>query len=232
MKRLVIIGTSETAERILVFCNIYKLYDVIGFAIDAKYKKIDTFHGLPVWELETLDKHIDKQKDFLYVALFWNHLNGDRRRLYERLKRQGYHFANIISPKASVRGDIGENCWIMDYTIVQEGAEVGDNVIIADMALVGNLDCIGAHCFIGAQSMIMGGVKIGEQTFVGNGSTVFENLEIGSKCIIGATTVVKEDIPSCTVVKNPMHAQILKHYSDIEIESKMVANYHQIKQLK
>ena len=157
MKRLVIIGTSETAERILVFCNIYKLYDVVGFAIDAKYKEFDTFHGLPVWEMEALDKHIDKKKDLLYVALFWNHLNGDRRRLYERLKEQGYHFANIISPKASVRGNIGENCWVMDYAVVQEGAEVDDNVIIADMAVVGNLDSIGAHCFIGARSMIMGG---------------------------------------------------------------------------
>ena len=69
-------------------------------------------------------------------------------------------------------------------------------------------------------------MRIGAQTFVGVGATVFENLKIGCKCIIGATTIVKEDIPSCTVVKNSTLALILKHYSDNEIESKMVANYN------
>lgn len=157
MSRLVIIGTSETAERILAFCQIYQLYDVIGFAVDRQYRRMNSFHDLPVWDLETLDQQIDKDNVSIYVAIFWNHLNGDRREMYERLKFEGYSFANIISPRSSVRGIVGDNCWVMDNVVVQEGAKVGNNVIIADNALVGNLSQVGHHCFIGVHSTIMGG---------------------------------------------------------------------------
>lgn len=157
MDKLVIIGISETAERILFFCEHYHLYDVIAFSIDSKYRTTDTFHGRPIWDLEALNERIDKNETKLFVALFWNHLNGDRRRLYERLKQQGYQFANIISPKASVRGNIGDNCWVMDFAVIQEGAQVGNNVIIADFAHVGNFASVSDHVFVGVRSSIMGG---------------------------------------------------------------------------
>lgn len=159
MKKLVVVGISETAERILFFCEHYRLYDVIAFSVDGKYKKTDTYHDRPVWDLETLHERINKNEVEIFVALFWNHLNGDRRRLYERLKQQDFQFANIISPKASVRGIIGENCWLMDYAVVQEGAVVGNNVIIADFAHIANMAKISDHVFCGVRTSVMGGGK-------------------------------------------------------------------------
>ncbi len=38
MKRLVIFGISETAERVYDFICRYNLYDVIRFSVDFKYK--------------------------------------------------------------------------------------------------------------------------------------------------------------------------------------------------
>ena len=131
---LCIIGTNETAERITQFVERYNLFNIIGYAVDKKYITEDEFKGKPVWAIEELEKYIDKRNDLLFVALFWNHLNGDRRRLYERLKNAGWHFANIISPLASIRGSIGENCWIMDYVVTQENSTIGDNVFLADFA--------------------------------------------------------------------------------------------------
>ena len=225
MEKLVIIGVSETAERILYFCEHYHLYDVIGFSVDSKYRKYETFHNRPVWDLEKLNEHIDKDEVKIFVAIFWNHLNGDRRRLYERLKVEGYQFANIISPKASVRGNIGDNCWLMDFVIVQEGATVGNNVIMADFCHIANMAVISNHVFCGVRSSLMGGVRIGEQTFIGTGASVLESIMVGEKCVVGACTYVKQDIKPCSVIKADVSNNIVKHYSEDEIENRMLARY-------
>lgn len=224
MEKLVIIGISETAERILTFCELYNLYEVIGFAVDSQYRRVESYHDRPVWDLETLDKQIDKSKVLVFVALFWNHLNGDRRRLFDRLNARGYHFANILSPMSSIRGEIGQNCWVMDFAVVQEGARIGDNVIMADNAFVGNMTEISDHCFIGAKATIMGASKVGLQCFIGIGACIYESVVIGSKCIIGACTIVKKDIPCFTMVKVES-SNVIKTYDEKDIENKMVARY-------
>ena len=83
---LCIIGINGTADRVSQFIERYNLFNIIGYAVDKKYITNNEFHGKPVWAIEELDHYIDRNNSLLYVALFWNHLNGDRRRLYERLK--------------------------------------------------------------------------------------------------------------------------------------------------
>lgn len=222
-KKLVIVGISETAERILWFCEHYNLFNVIGFAADQEYIKENKFHGYPVFDLKKLDSHINKEDDLIFVAIFWNHLNADRRYLYERLKKDGWKFANIVSPKSSIRGSIGENVWIMDFVVVQEGAKVLNNVIIADNALVGNGALIQNHCFCAAKSSVMGTVTLGEQSFVGVNATIFDNTNIGEKCLIGACTTIKRNVPSFTVVKINTDYNIIKTYPSDIIETKLVS---------
>ena len=226
MENLVIIGCSETAERILFFCERYKLYNVIGFSVDKQYMKCDTFHGYPVWPTEELHLHMNIERDKIFVALFWNHLNGDRRRLFEKFDKLGYSFANIISPNSSIRGTIGKNCWIMDSVTVQEYATIEDNVIIADMAFIGHKTYIGSHSFVGAKSTIMGGGRIGAQTFVGIGATIFDSTVIGEKCIIGACTIVKRNLPSCCSCRVNNIDNLIKQYTEDVIESKWVAGHN------
>jgi len=105
MKNLIIVGVSETAWRIFVFVEKYKLFNVIGFAADKQYIKEDTYCGKPVYAIEDLHNHMNVKEDFIFVAVLWNHLNADRRRLYERMKSFNlYKFASLVSPLASVWG--------------------------------------------------------------------------------------------------------------------------------
>ncbi len=226
MENLVIIGCSETAERILFFCEYYNLYNVIGFSSDKQYMENDTFHGYPVWPTEELHLHMNKEHDKIFVALFWNHLNGDRRRLFEKLDKLGYNFANIISPKSSVRGTVGKNCWIMDSVTVQEYASIGDNVIVADMAFIGHKTVVGSHSFIAAKSTIMGGSEIGEQSFIGVGATIFDDTNIGEKCIVGACTIVKRNLQSCCICRINNIDNLIKQYPKDVIESKWIAGHN------
>ena len=43
MKNLIIIGTSTTAISIYDIVNTYKLFNIIGFAVDKEYKKSEFF---------------------------------------------------------------------------------------------------------------------------------------------------------------------------------------------
>lgn len=221
-EKLIIIGTSTNARHVYDFIKSYDLFDVIGFAVDTKYITDSKFMGLPVYAIEELDDIIDKDSVKLFVALLWNRLNADRRSLYERLKNRGYKFANIISPKASLRSNIeGENCWIHDFVVIQNDVVIKNNVMIMAFALIGDHAVVGNHCFLGAKSTVAGNCKIGDQTFVGINCTIFDDTVIGKKCILGACTAVKRNMDDYTIYKTSSDI-VTKKYDKDTIESKLI----------
>lgn len=221
---LVIIGIHETAEHLSAFVEEYNLFNIVGYAVNAKYKDKETFLGKPVFEIEKLSNVIDKENDFLFVSLLWNHLNGDRRRLYESLKNEGYKFANLISPKASVKGVIkGDNNWINDYVITGAYSEIGSDCYMMSFSMLGHHSRLESHCFVGAKSLIGGCCVVGEQSFIGLNATIFGSLKIGRKCIIGACTGVKRDMPDYSSWKTGSD-YVVKTYDEHIIEEKLVSS--------
>lgn len=223
MNNLVIIGTSSTAKDIYGFVCRHQLYKVLGFAVDREYKAQDTFLDLPVFEIENLSSQINKEEDYIFVAMQWNRLNADRKYVYEKMKKQGYKFANIVSPNANLSSQItGENCWISDLACLDFRVQVGNNVYIKSGALVGSGSKIADHCFIGAHSSVGGATRIGEQSFVGLGATIFDKVEVGKKCIVGAATALKRNLPDFSVYKSNVENFIVKTYPEDVIESKLM----------
>lgn len=219
---IVIIGTNVSSVHVTKFINEYNLFNIIGYAVDAAYKDRDSFFDKPVYAIEDLPNIIDKEKDMLYVAILWNHLNGDRRRMYERLKAQGYKFANIISPRALIRGELrGDNIWIEDFAKIQFDAVVGSDCVIREYAMLADNATLGDHCFMGVKSVIAGGCTVGEQTFVGINATVFDDRKIGKKCLIGASAAVKRDMPDFSAWKSSSDF-VIRQYEEDVIESKLM----------
>lgn len=223
MERIVIIGTSVAASNIYKFIEKYRLYEVAGFAVNREYKTADTYLGKPVYEVESLDKVVDKQKDYLFVAIQWNRLNADRRKVYEQLKGEGYRFANLVSPLASVDGQIaGDNCWISDFVRIEFDTIIGNDVFVRVGVLISDHVIVGDHCFIGAKSTVGGGVQVGEQSFIGLGATVFDDTKVGRKCIVGAATALKRNLPDCCVYKTVSDNFVVKEYVEDVIEQKLM----------
>ena len=226
MKNLIIIGISETAWRAFVFVERYKLFNIIGFAADKQYIKEDTYYGKPVYAIEDLPNHMNVKEDYIFVAVLWNHLNADRRNLYERMKSYNiYKFASLVSPLASVFGIIGENCWIRDFVVIQEDVHIGNNVFIKDCVIIGHRTIVKDHCFCGIKSTVCGSCIIGEQTYVGANALIFDCTTIGDKCLIGAGTNIKRDVPAYTRVKVLTElSQETRTYAPDEIEGKWVSD--------
>lgn len=223
MNNLIIVGLSKTALHVYEFVKMYKLYNVLGFAVNEQFKKENTFCGLPVYSLENLKEECLQKDFYVFVALLWNHLNGDRKKLYLYCKSQGYKLANIISPTAIIRGHLnGDNCWIHDFVVIQNGAELGSNIAIMAYTLIGAGTNVGSHCFFGARSLLGGGCTIGEQSFVGLNATIFDDTQIGLKCIVGACTGVKRNMPNYSKYVTSSDNIILKQYGEDVIEDKLV----------
>lgn len=221
--KLFIIGLGSTAEEIRLFVEKYDLYQIAGFAVNQKYMSASWFHGYPVFEIEKLDEVVDKKNDLLFVALFWNHLNDDRRKLYESLKKEGYRFATIISPKCEINNSIiGENCWISDYVYIKPNVIINDNTFINAKAIIEINTTIDKHCFIATGAVIGGSCNIEEQCFVGLNATVFDHTVIGHHSIIGAASAVKRNLDPCTVVKVSNNAMSVSKYRINEICEKLV----------
>lgn len=232
MKNLVIVGISDTADRIARFVERYSLYNIIGCTVNKEYVPEGGMaevggENRKVFPLEELDKFIDKENDLLFVAVLWNRLNADRRYLYEKVKSMGYHFANIISPNAQVRGELlGDNCWICDGVIVQEHVKFGNDIFVMDNAMVGHWTMVSDHVFIAIRATVCGAVDIGEQCYIGANATVFDEVKIGKKCLIGGATVAKRSVPNFSVVKIPSDTMIIKQYPEDLIESKWLAHHN------
>lgn len=223
MKKIVIIGTSTTAKHLHDFIVYHNLYEIIGFAVNKKYKQSDKFCNLPVYELESLDIILDKQSFSVFVAMLWNKLNRERKDVYNYCKRKGFTFVNVISPLAVLRSKIeGDNCWIHDFVVIQNDAIIGSNVMIMSQALIGADTQVGSHCFFGAKSLLGGGSKVGEQCFIGLNATIFDDTTIGKKCIVGACTAIKRNLPDYSRCVVSSDNNIIKQYNADEIESKLM----------
>lgn len=223
MENLIIVGTNTTADLATEFIKSHNLFNIIGFSVNSEYFKKDTYNGLPVYKLESLSEELKHTPFKIFVAMLWNHLNRERRNVYEYCKTQGYSFANLISPTSIIRGTIeGDNCWINDYVIIQDSAIVKSNVMIMAYSLVGSRVIINEHCFLGARSLIAGNSIVGEQSFIGLSSTVFDDTHIGKKCIVGACTSVKRNLPDYSRVITSADNVVIKQYSENDIENKLV----------
>lgn len=232
MQNLVIVGISDTADRIIRFVERYNLFHVLGCTVNKEYMPktgmaIVGGQERKVYPLEELDQYIDKENDLLFVAVLWNRLNADRRKLYQKVKDMGYKLANIISPMACVRGEIkGDNCWISDGVFLQEKTMVGNDVFIMDNAMIGHRSMIEDHVFVTIRATICGSVTIGEQSYIGANSAVFDEVKIGKKCLIGGATIVKRNVPDFSVAKVPNDTMVIKQYSEEVIESKWQAHHN------
>ena len=223
MEKLIIIGLGTNARHVYEFVRMYNLYEVIGFAVHNRYKTVNSFYGLPVYSLETLKSDIEIGDYKVFVALLWNHLNADRKSLYDYCKKEGYDLANLISPHAVVRGKImGDNCWVHDFVVIQNDAYIESDVALMAYTLIGADTHVGSHCFFGARSLLGGGSIIGEQSFVGLNATIFDDTQIGKKCIVGACTAVKRNMPDYSKYITSSNNIVIKQYSENEIESKLV----------
>jgi len=194
-EKLVIVGDGETAELAYSYFKANAHFEVAGFAAEAAHRKKSKLFGLPVIDFETIENQFNPKNHYAFVAVSYTNLNRLRRRLFEQTKKKGYHLASYINPHAVIGDDVsvGENCFILENTTIQRGAEIADNVTIWSGSSVGHRSKVGSHCFLAIHVAVSGFCSVGEGSFLGVNSCIVGNIKIGEDCIIGAGAVVTKD---------------------------------------
>lgn len=223
MDNLLIVGTGINARKAYEFVKMYNLFNIIGFAVNGAYYKEEVYCSLPVYRLEEVKQKLNFQFK-VFVALYWNRLNKDRKTLFDFCKKERFEFANLISPNSVIYNSakIGVNCWIQEFACINNDAIIGDNVIIMPYSLIGSKSIIEPHCFIGVKTIIGGESLVRNQTFTGFNAIILDNTIIEEKCIIGAGTVIKRNLPPYSRCITNSDNQIFQQYPENEIESKLI----------
>lgn len=201
MEKLLIIGAGYLAEEVVSFIQRYDLFEIIGFAVDTNYIK-EEHMGYPVYNLKNIENGIDKNEAKIFIAISWyQYLNKYKREKYDELKAKGFHFANLISPSATVLSqDIGEGNWIDDQVYIAYGSSIGSNNTFRPCSYVAHHSSIGNHNVLSIKSTICGSVTMGDCSFIGASALVFNKVRIGNKCIVGGGAIAKRDLLDYSMV--------------------------------
>lgn len=116
---------------------------------------------------------------------------------YNKVKEQGYSFANVIHPSVYISPDavLGEGIIAQLGTMIAVDAVIGNNVTLEQYVVVAHNSVIKDHAQISAFVMVAGYCKIGEGTYVGIGVPIRDGIAIGANSIISMGSVVQREIP-------------------------------------
>lgn len=192
--KLIIYGINLQAQQLKYYLEMEDAAEVIGFAVDSKYKNSETLLGLPVISYEALPKIYSPEVVQIVLSFGYKNMVKNREEKFLNCKRAGYSLFTYISKFANVfTDDIGEGSLIYPgstiapFVSIGKGnffeigvsiahhTKIGDFNFFAPSATVCGATEIGRHCFFGAHSTVINALKIEDETLVGAGATVTKN---------------------------------------------------------
>ena len=195
MKKVIIFGTGELAQRIFFYLKDSDDQVIAFCANKSKINKEELF-GLPVVAFENIEKKFPPSEFSMFIALAYSEMNKKRTKFFNEAKNKGYKLYSFIHPSTKIWNEfeIGENCFILANNVIQPFVKIGNNVLIGSNNLISHNTTIGDNCFITSNVTMGGHITMGKNCFVGLSATINQRIQIGNECIVGAGTLISKDI--------------------------------------
>lgn len=205
-KKVVLYGNGQMATFAHAVLTHDSPYEVVAFTVDDSLIKDKTILGLPVVPFESVEDSYPPDDFAAHIAVGFYRVNGVRAEKYYQAKEKGYELVTYVSSRALKWPDliIGDNCWILEHTILHPFVTIGNDVYLGSACHIGHNSTIGEHTFMAGLAGLAGGVEVGTHCFFGIHSTVRNGLKIADRCVIGAgATVLRSTKPSGVYVAPP-----------------------------
>lgn len=127
---------------------------------------------------------------------------GPRRRVYERLRAEGFEIVPAIHPRAVVASsaEFGDGLTVMAGAVINAAARLGANVIVNTGAIVEHDCVVGDHVHVATGARLAGAVVVEDGAHIGLGASVRQGVRIGRGAVVGAGAVVVDDVPAGVTV--------------------------------
>lgn len=194
-KPVILLGAGGHAK-VLLDILLEQNIEVVGIAEKDGADLSSDLYGVPVIGSDSDVQQYPPDKVELVNGIGSIGSTTLRQKVYEKFKRQGYCFPQVIHPSVVVsrRAELGEGVQIMAGAVVNIGARIRENAIINTNASVDHDCLIGAHVHIAPGVTLSGGVTVGDGSHIGTGASVVQGIEIGANVIVGAGAVVVNNV--------------------------------------
>jgi sugar O-acyltransferase (sialic acid O-acetyltransferase NeuD family) len=195
MKKVIIFGTGELAQRIFFYLKDSD-DQVVAFCANKSKIDRDELFGLPIIAFENIEERFPSDEFSMFIALAYSEMNKKRTKFFDEAKSKGYELYSFIHPSTKVwdEFEMGENCFILANNVIQPFVKLGNNVLIGSNNLISHNTTIGDNCFITSNVTMGGHVVMGKNCFVGLSATINQRIKIGNECVVGAGTLISKNI--------------------------------------
>jgi sugar O-acyltransferase (sialic acid O-acetyltransferase NeuD family) len=219
MANIVIFGTGDVAKLAHYYFTHDSDHTVVAFALDAHFRKADSFLDLPLVDFETLAQKYPPENYLMFVALGYAGVNKIRSTVYHKTKDAGYTLATYVSSHCTCfdRGAIGENCFVLENNVLQPFSSIGNDVFLWSSNVVGHETRIDDHCFVAGHSVIASHCHVGTRSFLGLNCTIRNGVRVAPETVVGAGAIVMKDTIEKGVYLPPRSMLFQKRSDEIEI---------------
>ncbi len=204
MAKIIIFGLLDSSSLAHFYLKNDTEHEVVAFSISKEYMiGIQKFEGLPVIPFEDVEKELPPKNYRFFAPMSYRKMNRLRADVYRQIKEKEYEVISYVSSTATVAPgtNIGENCFILEKTVIQPFVNIGNNVVIWSGVQVSHHASIDDHVFLGAQSIISGHCKIDSYSFLGMNSAIREGVHVKEGVLVAMSTAITGETEPWSVYK-------------------------------
>jgi len=195
MKKVIVFGTTQTAELANYYLEKDSDFEVVAFCVHGINIEATEFCGKPILPFEDLTELRPPEDFLLFAPMMAGKVNGNRLGVFNEGQEYGYRFASYVSSRATILTEkIGNNCFILENNTIQPFVKIGDNCVLWSGNHVGHHSDIGSSTFITSQCVISGNSILKERCYLGVNSTLTDQcvLENGVMVTMGSVLTTKK----------------------------------------
>jgi sugar O-acyltransferase (sialic acid O-acetyltransferase NeuD family) len=217
--KVVIFGAGDIAKLAHFYLTTDAGHDVVAFAVDAEYRRADSYLDLPLMAWEDVATTYPPASHAMFVALSYARMNAVRAEKYARARAAGYTLLSYVSSRCTMltQYPIGDNCFILEDNTIQPFVRIGSNVTLWSGNHIGHDAVIGDHTFISSHVVISGHVQVGASCFLGVNATLRNGIAIGDRTVIGAGALIMKDTPPGSVFLGARASRFAKDSDQVDL---------------
>lgn len=194
MRKLVIFGDSQFAERLYKYISLEKVDEVIAFTQEQDFITRSEIQGLPVIPFESLPSEIKDGYEII-IGIGYSDMNRLRQSVYNKCVASGAKVTSYISINAVVYSEhIEEGNFICPGAVIGPDVKMGICNFVASGTIFSHDNEIGNFNFFSTNAVLGGFAKIGNNCFLGLHSTIRDGINIADRILVGAAANVLNSI--------------------------------------